>query len=238
MKNVLYLFFALFYFKVGSQTYIFTYGKIPAKSDEELSEIKENDIRASFVSIMNSLNEVSYELIVSNNYAKFRHVEQLYSPTFNKRAISWYGGDVPYYYNKKDEKVVYVEQFNSQNYLVEKNIYDNKWVLTQEMKIINGYTCFKAIQHKITNDIRGNFSFTEVAWFCPEFPFPFGPHDFFGLPGVVFEAYTENTYVKYVLKQIATKETNTVIKFPEGKTISESEINAIFEKYIQGFKYE
>lgn len=219
-----------------AQTYTFIYGKMPAKSEDDLSLIKESDIRNSFASIMKSLNEVSYELVVSNDAAKFYHVEQLYPPNFNKRAVSWYGGNVPYFYNRKDKKVVYSETFNGVKYLVSKDIFENNWKITKETKKINGYTCYKATQEKVSDDIRGKFIFTEVAWFCPEFPFPYGPHDFYGLPGVVFEAYTENTYVKFYLKQIIFKEDSTTISIPNGKYVSEAEINAIFEKHISNFK--
>lgn len=52
------------------------------------------------------------------------------------------------------------------------------WKITTETKKINNFLCYKAIPIE--------------ARFCPEIPLPYGPENYAGLPGSIFEVYEIN----------------------------------------------
>lgn len=62
------------------------------------------------------------------------------------------------------------------------------WEITSETKEIDGYKCYKAVSHLYDDDPEyGGENVT--AWFCPDIPYPFGPHKYGGLPGLVIELH-------------------------------------------------
>lgn len=79
-----------------------------------------------------------------------------------------------------------------------------KWEITNQTKIINGYTCYLArtsFMLSTPSNYLDKQIFKEV-WFCPEFPYATGPSDFVGVPGLVFEAYNVSGNSKFILKKI------------------------------------
>ena len=56
-----------------------------------------------------------------------------------------------------------------------------EWTITDSVKTIIGYECFKA-----TTDFRGR---RWIVWFTPEIPISDGPWKLHGLPGLILEAY-------------------------------------------------
>jgi GLPGLI family protein len=90
---------------------------------------------------------------------------------------------------------------------------DLDWKISPEKKIINGYTCYKAIG-KVKYFID-KYSYYVEAWFCPEIPLPYGPDIYAGLPGLVFEAYRKDSKeLHWTLKAIEKNKTKT-FKIPE-----------------------
>lgn len=107
------------------------------------------------------------------------------------------------YVNKSDKKI-YLQNRTKHSYFPKQYSYRNfsefNWQITTQSKVISGYTCYKAI---------GSLKFLEdkylglEVWFCPEFPFPFGPDIYAGLPGLVFEAYqADGKKYHFTLKSI------------------------------------
>lgn len=85
------------------------------------------------------------------------------------------------------------------------NFQDFDWKITSETKKINGYTCYKATG-TLPNlgVIPDNFE----AWFCPQINLPFGPYEFAGLPGLIFEVYNTNGKdLHWTLKKIEKNKT-------------------------------
>ena len=75
------------------------------------------------------------------------------------------------------------------------------WILSNETKIINGYTCYKATS--ISSNESGwvdNSKFNITAWYTPKIPVPFGPIGYHGLPGLILEVQNSITtlYVKEI----------------------------------------
>lgn len=68
------------------------------------------------------------------------------------------------------------------------------WVIHEENKMIGDYRCFKATSRFISRykEDGTEVSRPVVAWFSPELPYPFGPLQFSGLPGLILELQTDS----------------------------------------------
>lgn len=98
------------------------------------------------------------------------------------------------------------------------------WKLTQETKIINGYTCYKAICEWEYETRSGNTGIrSATAWYTPQIPFSYGPNGFQDLPGLILEI--EQNGNKLVAKKIELFKENLNISFPKTRTIDEKKYN-------------
>lgn len=81
---------------------------------------------------------------------------------------------------EKDTLISRVNIFSEQ-FLVEENIPSLKWKIHDEEKMLDKYLLKKATLH-----FRGRHY---IAWYAEEYPLPFGPWKFSGLPGLIMEVY-------------------------------------------------
>jgi len=123
------------------------------------------------------------------------------------------------------------DQFGKK-YIVTDTIQSN-WKLLNESKEIMGYKCFKAeIQNTISNP-NGAFKNIIYAWYCPLFPYDFGPIGYGKLPGLIFELQTKK--VLYGITKIETnKEITTFPSFDKNsEKISKKDLNQLIQKLHQ-----
>ena len=80
---------------------------------------------------------------------------------------------------------------------------DYHWTITDETKIINGFTVRKAVANSIEIDPNKPSYFGKVyAWFTEEIPIPAGPDRYVGLPGLILEIEYEKSTRKTVVSEI------------------------------------
>lgn len=94
-----------------------------------------------------------------------------------------------------------------------------EWLITDENKIINNFSCNKAIAN-----FRGR---QWVAWFTTEIPLSFGPWKLHGLPGLIIEAYdATNRYtwravkIKFEKSDLFNRDFGSLIKTKNTKPIA------------------
>ncbi|WP_051200378.1 GLPGLI family protein [Flavobacterium subsaxonicum] len=112
------------------------------------------------------------------------------------------------------------------------------WELTNETKIINGYTCYKAtsIKHN-SNGWDDNPKFTITAWYTPKIPVAYGPNGYHGLPGLILElqTYTTTLYVKKI--DLNLDKDPAIDRLEKGKVLTQEEVREIiFNKTPQEFR--
>lgn len=109
--------------------------------------------------------------------------------------------------------------------VIEKKIVPLGWEITRESKLIGEYLCYKA-SLPIKYMARNGNEVTKVivAWFAPSLPFPYGPKEFDGLPGLILELTDKTTtYLATVIK--LDSDSAREIDYPTSKTITEEEYN-------------
>ena len=106
---------------------------------------------------------------------------------------------------KKNENQLYVI---IDNLFYRKQKDSSEWLISNESKIIQNFTCYKATRFKKVINSKGTFNHEITAWFCPEIPFSYGPNEYNGLPGLIIELI-EMPANHYVLKSLVFRKDNT-----------------------------
>lgn len=167
------------------------------------------NIEEFFQSVEKSVKDERYKKFVVQEMKKERNWER----QFTEIQVKSY--DSPYYLSlKKIDKEYY--------WLPDTVVF--RWKPINEFKIIDDYTCQKAV---------GTFNGSEVvAWFTEQVPIPSGPGSLSGLPGLILEYY--NPLSKVFYKAISISTTNIPQqKFREwftGAIISKAEYKVLAEK--------
>lgn len=96
------------------------------------------------------------------------------------------------------------------------------WVIHENIKIVQKYTCQKA-----TTKFRGR---EYEAWFTSEIPIPEGPYKFGGLPGMILEIHDSENHFFY--KCIGIKKTKQPIRYRKWKytELSRQELHKFLTK--------
>lgn len=178
---------------------------------ENEDDIIQQEMKIAIPDILDYVDDLSFQLYFDSKKSYFVLEDKLYKSPIIADAASFTAhytkpvikhGSKRYHQNGNNSFV------NSGKWVVSK-IKDN-WEVTQETKKINDYTVYKANGvYEKGNSTAGYKKMKATAWFCPEIPFPHGPLDFAGLPGLIFELSFEN--VTYGLEKIEFKE----VELPE-----------------------
>ncbi len=218
MKAIVFL-FLIFTTLVNSQP----------RSGEVIYEIKTIDFEVAkpsdfLTSVINYAKEQKFKLQFTESGSKFTREDAMNANddvpeeikiTANMRFTT----DYTYYRNKSDNQEFLLRGGN----VVKKKILPLDWVVTTESKLIGEYVCYKA-SVSIKYMARNGKDATKivVAWFAPSLPFPYGPKEFDGLPGLILELIENDT--TYLATSISL-DTNSVreIDYPTGKTITEEQ---------------
>lgn len=134
-------------------------------------------------------DDVELKLIFTNNKA-ISVVNDEYINGSNRMAFVLCLCSESKFYNVKDNVVKYnnkAQRFlgiEDNKYLITDALNDEKWVLEEESKQINGFKVYKATKVYTTVDGKNE---PIVAWYAPELPYPYGPNGYSGLPGLIFQ---------------------------------------------------
>lgn len=90
-----------------------------------------------------------------------------------------------------------------------------KWKIQNERKVINGVNCQLATTIKFGREWS--------AYFAKEYPFPFGPAKFGGLPGLIFEVSDSTGDYKFVLQDLKKQNIPINIKLDNYKKLSKTD---------------
>jgi GLPGLI family protein len=172
-----------------------------------------------------------YELKFNSNFSSFMQVESIdngqYDENLLRSAKSVYATLDSYFIDGTKKELI---TKTDDNILVKSDAIASGWKISTETKMIDTYLCYKATYTSEfvarNNKIKTK---TITAWFAPSLPFPYGPIEFHGLPGLILELNKD--YTTYLAKKIVFVNQELKTDFPKGKTITKDEYEKAILKY-------
>ena len=125
--------------------------------------------------------------------------------------------------------------FPENKYLVVEPINKN-WVITNESKKIDNYTCYKATSEYIVINGKGEFHHPVIAWFCPELPYSFGPAGYGGLPGLILELQEWNNVFGAIKIEFKSLDEPIILPTKGIKISNQDYQNKVGEAFQKAFK--
>lgn len=187
--------------------------KVAIREDgEQEAYLKENpNSYYLFEGIENFVDIFDLQLWISDEYSFYRTLEVVQPPNASNYSFNSLLTDLSYdsfyFFNFKD-KVLYEQTFfKGEEILIKATQQNYEWTITDETKVIEGFTCYKAILK--FKDRKPSF----IAWFAPELPYSTGPIEFVGLPGLILEMRTP--FYTYGAKNINYKLPYKNIQLPD-----------------------
>ena len=188
--------------------------------------------KGMFMSYMDMMQEESknlqFTLKIKNQESLFKLDKQLSTSRASSAKKVLGGGTI--YVNSQSEEVLNEISSFGEPFLVSRALNDRNWTITNEIKMIGNYLCYKATSVKIVKTFIRVSEHPIEAWFAPEIPFRFGPSKYYGLPGLILEVTCHNTkfYASNIQLNPASKLT---IKRPNrGKKVTRAELDVLEEK--------
>ena len=128
------------------------------------------------------------------------------------------------YMNHSTGKMVELRELGPRKYIIEDSIRKMTWKLTDDTKIISGYSCRKAMT---TNQRK----LPVAAWYTEQIPYAGGPENFGGLPGMILELNVAEGEVTFLPVEIKPSVDKNIVKVPvNGKKISRKDFEKMMEE--------
>ncbi|REE08402.1 GLPGLI family protein [Winogradskyella pacifica] len=197
-------------------------------SIEQPFENKENtDAQNEVFALMHESQPVEGYLIFNDSIAIYNVEPKIDIPGWNNGSdgliitpsnvnLSWMmaGGSTTYYNDwSRDYSITQNAIMGPAKRVIQK---PKEWTITEESKVIDGYTCYAA-----TIDKRSDKKVK--AWFTPEIPVKHGPRGFNGLPGLIMEIEDVINLWTIVEMDFDNPEAEDIIEPIEGELITQEE---------------
>jgi len=204
---------------------------------EDINESNKTDPIIAGLDLFDEINEASKKLIFNLNFSNLEASFSLnknvdVNDKMSKLAIVLSGGK-GFFYNNYHNRVRQVDAFNNKYLIKYNNIKSTDWVLKEDMKIINGYKCNKAILKKSDSN-----SEEIIAWYSPELPYRFGPRGIGNLPGLILElSVTNRVEIIFTASNLLFNDLENISEPLEGIKITRNEFNVIKQnKFLELIK--
>lgn len=178
----------------------------------------------------NDLLAMRFHLYCNDSIAVFKKIEDLTieNPSPIQKVI---GSEVYTVDFNKKENIMHLESMG-ELYRVLYPFEQYKWQITTEIKVIDGYTCYKATTTKsVFSQLKNRMvTTTPTVWFAPAIPATAGPFGLNGLPGLILEATLNNktSYAASLIKvDYKVKNKKEFVIPNKGKLVSEAELEGI-----------
>ena len=178
--------------------------------------------------------KANFKLHFDNSKSIFKEDQTL---TIQDSAIDFVQilvGQGVFYTDKIGDKVLHQKESFGELFLI--SIPKVKWNLSQEIKKIGKYTCYKATSEKEVENKRGKFMKKITAWYTPELPISFGPKDYSGLPGLILELAEGNLLYRASKLNLSSKKPIRIKAPTKGKKMTLKEYNRTIKKLITDSK--
>lgn len=188
---------------------------------------KNTDAQNEVFALMHESQPVEGYLVFNDSIAIYNVEPKIDIPGWNNGSdgliitrsninLSWMmaGGSTTYYNDwSRDYSITQNSITGPTKRVIQK---PKEWTITEESKVIDGYTCYLATIDKL-NDKKVK------AWFTPEIPVKHGPRGFNGLPGLIMEIEDVVLLWTVVKMDFDNPEADDIIEPMEGKLLTQEE---------------
>jgi GLPGLI family protein len=129
--------------------------------------------------------------------------------------------DVTYKNHSTNREISY-KDFFGKDFLIENELNEGAWEITDSTKTVLGYTCTKAVSKNKEKET--------AVWFCPNLPIKDGPF-YTGLNGLVLEVVSDNSTI--VAQEILFDADCEITVPTQGKKTSRDEFDKMVEKRMK-----
>ncbi len=181
------------------------------------------------------IETLGFKLIANKNEVlyKINNKLQIKNELEYQLAKSIVDGFNEYYVNFSNKETIIRKEFFNEFFIIKSKKDNNGWDVTKQTKVINKFTCYKAIKIIQQKHHTGKLmNTTVIAWFCPEINYPFGPVGFHGLPGLILELH-KGKAVHYLKKIQFGTNTIAIVKPSKGTNVTEKEFNEILKDFAK-----
>jgi GLPGLI family protein len=218
---------------LSAQSYArISYAVLPTGGSlERNQEVVKSKVASSFSGVDDALARLTYVLVVQDHKSHF-FLESILD--FNQKAARLaraFAGNNEFFKDEMTKSIIKKVDFSNEIFSVKLDSVP-QWELRNEQKIINGYTCFKALREKALRLKKNNPIHIVEAWYCPAIPLRNGPKEFGGLPGLILELQDDK--ITYLATKIELhSDLKVILKEANNKVISETEFYKIVDKTVE-----
>lgn len=152
------------------------------------------------------------------------------------------GGSDVVYKNTKENRFINKTEIMGKRFLIKDKLPKYDWKLTDEIKNIGVYTCYKAtytrqeerthmnVEDGKVTEKKEKVDVVTTAWYTPTIPVSNGPGEYNGLPGLILEIKEGNQTI--ICSEIVMNPTDRIkIEEPKkGKVVSQKQYKKIMDK--------
>jgi len=188
-------------------------------SNKSLSQNQKNKI----ISVIDNQKNVNYQLTFNKKEALYKKQNQSLKSDDDKsiNITEIVAGGTDAYYTPNPLKIaLWQRKMTGDIFLISYPV--KQWILKQDVKKINNFSCYKAILSKKSKK-EINQTKPVIVWYTPNIPVPFGPKDYNGLPGLVLEVHVGKLVFKATKIIINPKEKINIVKPKKGIKLTKKE---------------
>ena len=174
--------------------------------------------------IKEEVNRTSYILYFNEKKSFFKKEKKIPLYPFEAKVAAIFTGSNNNWHQFNNSKIAaHNSNILSKEYIVETTSRMKNWELINEVLIIDGYTCYKAI-NKEYNSRSGNY-LINTAWYTLDIPVSYGPAGNGGLPGLILKLELRDNLYYLVDKIILNpKKMKKIPELKKGKKITVKEM--------------
>jgi len=192
---------------------------------------KKNAFNIFVENLKPTIETLEYSLKFNKEESVFKVVKNLDTEEHYRTPAISYAGKGEYYYSK-NKGFIRQTEIQGELFLISPDNAKIDWKITSDRKKIGKYNCLLATVIIATDNGKVKKNKKITAWFTPDINLPFGPKNYYGLPGLILELQEDN--LLYYCSSITFK--NQKIKYPsQGIKITQTELNAYIMKKAEDF---
>lgn len=189
--------------------------------------------------ISKSSDTIQYELFFSEFKTLFIPISKLNNSQeslvdLNNVFIETQG---EFFYDELNKIVENKKNTLGKSFIITKDFNEIVWEKTDEIEIINGFSCKKAIYKKVEFNSKGEERiYLITAWYDEDFNYNISPFGLVGLEGLIVKIDFNNVYQVLLDDMKALEKIKPIKSFRGGIRVTQNEFDEIIKDYLMNIR--